>query len=117
MPIEVRVSAGVLVVAHRLPGETYRREPNVILRLLFADILSQGRGSQASVDLHFEKLDFFNSSTIGSSKLGRGKVANRVTTIPITMTEGLLRRDGATNASRQPRANARRADGARNAAE
>ena len=45
-------------------GKSNHREPDAVLRPLFADILPKLNGAGASLELHFEELEFFNSLTV-----------------------------------------------------
>jgi hypothetical protein len=65
-------------------GKSNHREPDAVLRPLFADILKRVSGQGAALELHFEDLEFFNSSTITSvihfiKDLRSRKVKTRVT--------------------------------------
>ena len=45
-------------------GKSLHREPDMILRPLFADIMKKAIAYGAGVDMHFEDLEFFNTATI-----------------------------------------------------
>jgi hypothetical protein len=45
-------------------GKSAHRQPEMILRPLFADIAKTATTYGAPVEMHFEELDFFNTSTI-----------------------------------------------------
>src|SRR5690242_6178448 len=45
-------------------GKSNHRQPEMILRPLFADIAKTATTYGAVVEMHFEELDFFNTSTI-----------------------------------------------------
>jgi hypothetical protein len=45
-------------------GKSMHRQPDMILRPLFADIAKKATSYGAGVEMHFEELDFFNTATI-----------------------------------------------------
>jgi hypothetical protein len=47
-------------------GKSNHREPDSVLRPLFHEVLKTAATSGKAIELHFEKLEFFNSSTITS---------------------------------------------------
>jgi hypothetical protein len=84
--LQVDIVDGAVVRVH-FRGKSNHREPDVILRPLFADIFKRTVRPNAVIELHFEQLEFFNSSTITSiiefvKELGKRKVVTRVTYDP-----------------------------------
>src|ERR1044071_6338091 len=64
-------------------GKSNHRDPDAFLRPLFANILKRVNEPDASLEIHFEKLEFFNSSTITAviqfiKELRARRVATRV---------------------------------------
>ena len=47
-------------------GKSLHREPDMVLRPLFADIMKKAVAYGCGVDMHFEALEFFNTATITS---------------------------------------------------
>ena len=47
-------------------GKSVHRQPEMILRPLFADIIKKAVSYGAGVEMHFEELEFFNTATITS---------------------------------------------------
>ena len=47
-------------------GKSNHRQPDTILTPFFADITSRAVSGQKALEMHFEQLEFFNSSTITS---------------------------------------------------
>jgi hypothetical protein len=45
-------------------GKSVHRQPDMILRPLFADIAKKATAYGGGVEMHFEALDFFNTATI-----------------------------------------------------
>ena len=45
-------------------GKSNHRQPDLVLTPFFADITSRAVSGQKSLEMHFEQLEFFNSSTI-----------------------------------------------------
>ena len=45
-------------------GKSVHRQPDMILRPLFADVAKKATSYGAGVEIHFEELDFFNTATI-----------------------------------------------------
>jgi hypothetical protein len=45
-------------------GRSASREPGVDLRPFLVDVLSEAHRLQASIEMHFEALEYFNSSTV-----------------------------------------------------
>lgn len=45
-------------------GRSDARRPNELLQPYLATVLDEARETQAMVEMHFEALDFFNSSTV-----------------------------------------------------
>ena len=45
-------------------GKSNHRQPDVVLAPFFADMTSRAVSGQKSLEMHFEELEFFNSSTI-----------------------------------------------------
>ena len=63
LTIEVDDStAGVLRLDWR--GKSNHRQPDTVLAPFFADITSRAVSGQRALEMHFEQLEFFNSSTI-----------------------------------------------------
>jgi hypothetical protein len=65
-------------------GKSNHRDPEAVLRPLFANIAKQLNEPEALLELHFEHLEFFNSSTITAviqfvKDLRRSRVTTRVT--------------------------------------
>ena len=65
-------------------GKSNHREPDSVLRPLFHDLIKTATASGSAMELHFEQLEFFNSSTITSviqfiKELRARKVTTRVT--------------------------------------
>ena len=64
-------------------GKSNHREPDAVLRPIFAEILAKTNGHDIVLELHFENLEFFNSLTITSvihfiKELRSRRVATRV---------------------------------------
>ena len=45
-------------------GKSNHRQPDVVLAPFFADVTSRAVSQQRALEMHFEHLEFFNSSTI-----------------------------------------------------
>jgi hypothetical protein len=45
-------------------GKSNHRQPDTVLSPFFAEITGKAVSSQKALEMHFEKLEFFNSSTI-----------------------------------------------------
>jgi hypothetical protein len=45
-------------------GKSLHRQPDMVLRPLFADVEKKANSYGAGVDMHFEELEFFNTATI-----------------------------------------------------
>ena len=45
-------------------GKSVHRQPDMILRPLFADVAKKATAYGGGVEMHFEELDFFNTATI-----------------------------------------------------
>ena len=45
-------------------GKSVHRQPDMILRPLFADVAKKATSYGGGVEMHFEELDFFNTATI-----------------------------------------------------
>jgi hypothetical protein len=45
-------------------GKSNHRQPDTVLAPFFADVTSRAVGGQRALEMHFEQLEFFNSSTI-----------------------------------------------------
>ena len=63
LEIEVGNSSTVRLVFR---GKSNHREPDAVLRPLFHEVIKNATTNRTPVELHFEKLEFFNSSTITS---------------------------------------------------
>ena len=63
LEIEVGNSSAVRLVFR---GKSNHREPDAVLRPLFHEVIKNATANRTAVELHFEKLEFFNSSTITS---------------------------------------------------
>jgi hypothetical protein len=84
LEIEVRGKNPLQLV---LRGKSNHREPESILGPFFAEILPRLNGPGAALELHFEELEFFNSSTITSvihfiKDLGNRRVTTSITYDP-----------------------------------
>jgi hypothetical protein len=55
-------TAGVLRLDWR--GKSNHRQPDTVLAPFFADMTSRAVSGQRALEMHFEQLEFFNSSTI-----------------------------------------------------
>jgi hypothetical protein len=55
-------TAGVLRLDWR--GKSNHRQPDTVLAPFFADVTSRAVSGQRALEMHFEQLEFFNSSTI-----------------------------------------------------
>jgi hypothetical protein len=45
-------------------GKSNHRQPDVLLAPFFADVMTRAVTQQRAIEMHFEQLEFFNSSTI-----------------------------------------------------
>ena len=45
-------------------GKSNHRQPDTVLAPFFADMTSRAVSGQKALEMHFEQLEFFNSSTI-----------------------------------------------------
>jgi hypothetical protein len=55
-------NAGVMRLDWR--GKSNHRQPDTVLAPFFADVTSRAVSGQRALEMHFEQLEFFNSSTI-----------------------------------------------------
>ena len=62
--IDVAEAGGVLRCDWR--GRSVEREADLTLRPFFDRLLARAQELAATVEMHFEELDYFNSSTIGT---------------------------------------------------
>ena len=81
--LEIQVS-GAKPTRVVFKGKSNHRDPAAVLRPLFGDIIEQVNEPGAVLELHFENLEFFNSSTITSvihfiKELRSRRVTTRVT--------------------------------------
>jgi hypothetical protein len=62
--IDVAVDDAHGIVRLDWTGRSNHQRPEVILSSLFANVTSQAVVERKAIDMHFERLEFFNSSTI-----------------------------------------------------
>ena len=64
LSVEVREDTGTVRLDFR--GKSNLRQPELHLVPFFSEVTNRARSANAAVEMHFEALEFFNSSTITS---------------------------------------------------
>ena len=64
--IETRVAATPSPIQLLWQGKSNERNPSATLLPFFSDVLAEAAVRKVGVELHFERLEYFNSSTITS---------------------------------------------------
>jgi hypothetical protein len=65
-------------------GKSNHRQPESLLRPLFAEMTRKALDSGAAIEMHFEELEFFNSSTITAVIQFVKELRNRRVTLVVT---------------------------------